>query len=671
MHSLNAQNLIGASALFRNMLPQEAEAILARLQPVHSACNARILEQGVWHGRLYVIESGQVSVLLQDQDEQAGDTAYVVATLGPGECFGEMSLLTGEPPNATVQANCDTLLWSLTQADFIALMGICPTLLYNINTILSQRLTRANHYLSVRQTAEIILLSEIAPPATPITHRLAYHIADALALCSQQRVLLLELCAQEEAAGPHFAVQSGQLRPSLLACTRNHELLHEHRVFPCNADGSCFPALATLTETHDELESLDSNLLLTLSDLASHYDYILLAAHQQLSPFLIDMLSILQRSSAAQHIKRNLMLISADALTEFKANAPLTNGSVSREVFVSHVTEPPTIGLQDHYTKQIGQPVARQLPEDDALLEQSWQQRIALHQLAPAAPLSRAVHFVARHLARQTIGIAFGGGGARGFAHIGVLAGLLEHGVPLDYISACSIGTLAPGLHLMGKSLAEIEQAFLQIQQHIVQWRFPRTSVFSNRGIRTMLRSLCGETRFEDMETPFAIVAADLSTRSGVVLERGPLWLAGLASVSLPGIFPPVMIGEHTLVDAGMHDPVPIRLVRQMGADILLASELGEQEPPALTNATSWLPQNQEWLSPVRSPHIVDVLLRSYDLAMATVGMHSIREADVVIRPALHRVSLRQFSEGRKFIQAGREAVENMLPALRQRLPWL
>jgi NTE family protein len=294
-----------------------------------------------------------------------------------------------------------------------------------------------------------------------------------------------------------------------------------------------------------------------------------------------------------------------------------------------------------------------------------------MYNLEPHNLISKAVHFVARHIAHQTVGMAFGGGAARGFAHVGVLAGLLEHGVPLDYISAYSIGTLAPGMHLMGKSLAEIEQAFLQIQQNIVQWRFPRTSVFSNRGIWMMLRSFCGDVRFEDLETPFAIVAADLSTRSGVVLDRGPLRLAGLANVSIPGIFPPVVIGEHVLVDAGMHDPVPIRLVRQMGADILLASELGEQEPPTLASATPWLLQSQGGPHQARSPHIVDVLLRSYDLAMATIGIHSIREADVVIRPELHRVSLRQFSEGRKFIQAGREAVERMRPSLRQRLPWL
>ncbi|MEO8970149.1 MAG: patatin-like phospholipase family protein, partial [Ktedonobacteraceae bacterium] len=224
----------------------------------------------------------------------------------------------------------------------------------------------------------------------------------------------------------------------------------------------------------------------------------------------------------------------------------------------------------------------------------------------------------------------------------------------------------------------ESEEIFLDIQRHIVQWRIPRTSIFSNRGIKRMLREVCGELRFEYLTTPFAMVAVDLTTRAGVVLERGPIWQAALASVALPGIFPPVIIGEHILMDAGMHDPVPIRLVRKMGADILLASELGGQEPPTLESATPWLLEAEleqqrhfQRKEQQRSPHMIDLLLRTYDLAMATIGMHSIREADIVIRPKLHRVSLRQFSEGRKFVSAGREAVEQAMPALKERLPWL
>src|SRR5207248_8574722 len=151
-----------------------------------------------------------------------------------------------------------------------------------------------------------------------------------------------------------------------------------------------------------------------------------------------------------------------------------------------------------------------------------------------------AVDFVARHSARQTVGIAFSGDGERGFAHLRVLERLLRYGIPLDYIAACSSGIIAPGMHLIGKSTAESEEIFLEIQHHIVQWSFPRSSIFSNRGLKRMLQDLCGDLRFEDLTTPFAVVAVDLTTRAGVVLDRGLLWQAGLASVALPGIFPPI-----------------------------------------------------------------------------------------------------------------------------------
>jgi len=103
MQNLKPQKLIEASALFRNLQPDEAAKIIARLQPVSYERGTHILECGVWHGQLYIIASGQVSVLLQ---EDAGASAKV-AQLGPGECFGEMSLITGEPPSATVHADQD------------------------------------------------------------------------------------------------------------------------------------------------------------------------------------------------------------------------------------------------------------------------------------------------------------------------------------------------------------------------------------------------------------------------------------------------------------------------------------------------------------------------------------------------------------------------------------
>ena len=711
MQNLEPQKLIEASALFRNLKPHETEAIIARLLPTSYKRGARILERGIWHGQLYIIASGQVSVLLHDEgvEGQLADKSavgvlnlaptenYIVARLGPGECFGEMSLITGEPPSATIRAEEDTTLWSLPQADFLTLIGDCPTLLQNINSILSQRLVRTNRQILGGRTGERIWLHLADRSNTPEARSLALHIADALAVRSRKRVLLLELCGQDEAVGPHVATFPDQVRPSLFDCIEDASRFQLHRTPTFSAGGEYYPALAALAGTSEQLLALEGSnesssngeftrngefvrsgggqprhyISIALPELSRLYDYLLLVTTQSTPPSLMQ--------ATIEYCQRSVILVAADVGSQFRA--PLASyasahpfDAQTNGLFVAHVPEQPTIGIQDYYAARLGYPVKRLLPADTPLLEQCLRHHVSLRQVAPEAALTKAVDFVARSIGHQTVGIAFGGGGARGFAHLGVLERLLHYNIPLDYIAACSSGIIAPGMYLIGKSFPESEKIFLEIQRHIVQWTLSRISIFSNRGMKHMLRSLCGDMRFEDLTTPFAMVAVDLATRSGVVLDRGPIWLAGLACVALPGIFPPVLVGEHILMDAGMHDPVPIRLVRQMGADILLASELGGQEPPSLQNATPWLEEATQFFASAgrqRSPHIVDLLLRTYDMAMATLGMHSIREADVVIRPKLHRISLRQFSEGRKFVVAGREAVEQSLPALKEHLPWL
>ncbi len=666
--------LMQASALFRDLQPQETAAIIARLRPVSFASGARIMQRGTWHGLLYIIATGQVSVLLQEETVQpqgasrANESgALVLARLGPGECFGEMSLISGEAPSASVHAGEDTQLWALSQSDFWLLISSCPTLLRNINTILSLRLARTNQQFLLNSAAERICFSLLDDATSPIQRSFPLHVACALAARSQKRVLLLECCDQREAVAPHFARYPGQLRPSLAACAREHSLFQAHQAPTTAAGAACYPALGALTGLDAPAAASSSNwledsaaALACLPDLARLYAYILLVTTPATPPAL------------AQAVADSCtLLLALVPSSRAYASALETLAAAPAAVFVSCVPGRPTVGQLDRYAAQLGSSVTRLLPDDPPLLEQCWQQREPLCEGASASALASAVDFMARYISQQTVGIAFGGGGARGFAHLGVLERLLERGVPLDYIAACSSGIITPGMYLIGKSFAESEEIFLQIQRHIVQWHPPRTSIFSNRGLKSMLRNLCGDICFEDLTTPFAMVAVDLATRAGVVLDRGPLWQAGLASVSLPGIFPPVLVGEHILMDAGMHDPVPIRLVRKMGAHILLAAELGGQEPPSLMSATPWFEESGPGHKHTRSPHIVDLLLRTYDLAMATIGMQSIREANVVIRPTLQRVSLRQFSAGRKFVAAGREAVDQACPSLRQFLPWV
>src|SRR6266851_7175019 len=175
MHNVEPHKLIEASPLFRNIQPRETADVIARLQPVSFARGTRILERGIWHGQLYIVATGLVSVLLQEDHNE-----LAVAQLGPGECFGEMSLITGEPPSATIRAEQDSSLWALPQADFLALIGTCPTLLRNINAILALRLSRTNQQILMHHTTQLLWLSLVDDPVLPLQRSLVLHIADAL-----------------------------------------------------------------------------------------------------------------------------------------------------------------------------------------------------------------------------------------------------------------------------------------------------------------------------------------------------------------------------------------------------------------------------------------------------------------------------------------------------------
>jgi CRP-like cAMP-binding protein len=490
MQYLEPDKLIEASALFHNLQPDETANILARLQPASYERDTRILESGVWHGLLYIIVSGTVSVFLQ---EDTGKDAKI-AQLGPGECFGEMSLITGEPPSATVRADEDITVWALPEADFLTLIRTCPTLLQNINAILSRRLARTNRQILSQVAAEKIWFSLVGNPEVLLERSLIVHIADALATRSRKRVLVLESCGQDQAIGAHFATLTNQLRPALLDCAQDHSLLQAHRVPTRTTEGQYYPAFAAFTATSEQISTLDASALTTtLTDLAGHYDYLLLVTTQA-TP-----LNMVQ--AIAEQCARTIVIVSANSVQNvvaglaparpdfrFSSTSSSKASTSAPSFFVAHVPEHPTIGVQDRYTAHLGQTITRLLPADIALLEQCWDQQITLHQMAVEAELTKAVDFVARHIAHQTVGIAFGGGGARGFAHLGVLERLLEYGIPLDYIAACSSGIIAPGMHLIGKSTVESEEIFLEIQRHIVQWSFPRTSIFSNKGMKRMLR---------------------------------------------------------------------------------------------------------------------------------------------------------------------------------------
>jgi len=168
----------------------------------------------------------------------------------------------------------------------------------------------------------------------------------------------------------------------------------------------------------------------------------------------------------------------------------------------------------------------------------------------PAA-LRKGIDRLARNLGQIEVGLALGAGAAKGFAHIGVLKTLEEHNIPVDYIAGCSIGAIVGAMYAGGLPFEEIEERMQGADRKVRRWHLPFRSVWSDAGLKELLRNPAPTARFRDLQTPFAVVATDVATGREIVIRKGIIWRAVQASASVPGIFPPALVQKRQLVDGG------------------------------------------------------------------------------------------------------------------------
>ena len=188
------------------------------------------------------------------------------------------------------------------------------------------------------------------------------------------------------------------------------------------------------------------------------------------------------------------------------------------------------------------------------------------------------------------IGLALGGGAARGFAHVGVIQVLEQHGIRPDLVVGTSAGSLVAALYASGKNGRELEQAALAMEEaSLTDWTLP----FGNRGMlrgAAVARYVSAQTQgklIENMAMPLGIVATDLANGAGILFQRGDAGVAVRASSSVPGVFQPVDIGGKEYVDGGLVAPVPVAYTQQMGAELVIAVDISS--PPEANAANDLL----------------------------------------------------------------------------------
>lgn len=248
------------------------------------------------------------------------------------------------------------------------------------------------------------------------------------------------------------------------------------------------------------------------------------------------------------------------------------------------------------------------------------------------------------------IGLALGGGAARGFAHVGVIQVLEEAGIRPVLVAGTSAGSLVAAIYASGKNGKQLQHVAETMEEAtITDWTLPLFNRGMLRGdaLARYVNGQVGARLIEDMPLPLGIVATDLNSGQSMLFQRGDTGTAVRASSSVPAVFHPVRISGRDYVDGGLVSPVPVRAARKMGAELVIAVDISS--PPEANAAGGTL----------------DVLLQTFSIMSKSINYFELKEADVVVRPALLGVSSADFGARKRSIEAGRQAMLQVLPQLR------
>lgn len=276
--------------------------------------------------------------------------------------------------------------------------------------------------------------------------------------------------------------------------------------------------------------------------------------------------------------------------------------------------------------------------------------------------------------------LALGGGGAKGNAHIGVLRRLKKEAFKIRAVAGTSFGGIVAAMYAAGYTPEEIEDIFVKVDQPNLYGRLPgeRPSLLGLEGVHKWLDEVLSERTFADLKIPCAVTAVDLNAGREVILDEGLVKNALLATIAVPGIFPAHAWQDWELVDGGVLDPVPVSVARLLAPSlpvvaVTLHAPMGEPARSMGMPVSTGIPKPiLDRLAHFRYAQAFDVFLRSVDVGNRAVAEYrlAVDKPDVIVRPAVFDIELLQQVDVREVARRGDEAVEAVLPELRQMVSW-
>ncbi len=259
----------------------------------------------------------------------------------------------------------------------------------------------------------------------------------------------------------------------------------------------------------------------------------------------------------------------------------------------------------------------------------------------------------------KKIGLALGGGGAKGAVHIGVIRALLGAGIKIDYIAGTSMGALVGGFYAATGDIDKLENLITNFKKSDIfslkkLINHKDGAFFKEESIAEKLRKELKNTKIEDLETPFTALAADIKNGDEVCLKEGDLVDAIRASIALPIVFAPVKIGNRLLIDGGLVNPVPADIVKDMGAEYVIAVDV----------SSKWLLAPEELLT---THDVYHVILSAFSIIEYQIAKTPLKSADIILRPPVLNYDWLDFGKSEELIKIGKRELELNLKEIRRK----
>jgi NTE family protein len=638
------QTFLEAIPLFSTIPRTQLQGLAALFEPIFAEKGEVICREGEPGDAMYIIKSGAVGVYVTHDNAEV-----FVNYLHRGEFFGEMALLVQRERNATIRVIFDTHLYRLQRHAFEQLLKENPSIGLYLSRLYAHRFAQSSQQVfnEPLPTFYAMMATHTGLGKSHFLYSLAYHLTDE----ASKKVLLVEIQPGANHKSNRYDLQPTPCPDSELIVpfsARYTRLLHESwRRHPVGFMVFCMPRV----HERQYWQEFETNLPGIMALLRKQFHLVLFNI-----PLVLQEMGerVLRLCDAVLLLINNTYEALPEVRQKIAVLQKVRGGGLDHiKVGVSHLRG-------DHGIPREALRADLGLPETPAIwvrrTEAALTGRLETEKRFPV----QGPRALARELGRIRVGLVLGAGGARGWAHLGVLKVLQEENVHIDMIIGTSIGALVGGIYARTASTTLTQQWTIDrfptrraARRRIFDYTLPFRGIMRGRKIFRMLRDGLGDADFMDLLIPTYIVAVDILTGEEVLLEKGRICEAIMASISIPGVFPPIHLENRWLMDGGLVNPVPVDVALQKGANTIIAVCVARK----IAHTPS-----------AGAPRLMDAVYSAMNIVHAQATKNFAKQADVVIYPNVGGAALVDFHMGKELMGAGIDACQEHMEDIKQKI---